>query len=141
MPVRGIYFQLCLVACCSPHPSWQCLWFLCEFPCPGHLEGPKEHPLGLVVLEQGFIAKQALFRHLLAQSPLSPQKLQVLLLLSCGQEVDWPFRKHRTREWASLQVKEEGSALVSLACVAGGHLPTPLASWCQVSVRSQYQHR
>ena len=26
-------------------------------------------------------------------------------------------------------VKDEGSALESLACVAEGHLPTPLASW------------
>ena len=81
MTIGGMFFQLCLFACCSPHPSWQCPWFPHEFQCPGCLEGPEEHPLGLVVAEQGFIVKQALFRHSLAQCPFSLQRLQVSLLL------------------------------------------------------------
>ena len=67
MPVGGINFQPCLYTCCHPHPSWQCLWFRFEFLHPGCHEGPKECLLGLAVLEQGFIVKQALFRHQLAQ--------------------------------------------------------------------------
>ena len=43
----GMFFQLCLFACCSPHPSSQCLQFLCEFPCPGQLEGSRRASIRL----------------------------------------------------------------------------------------------
>ena len=91
VPTREIYYQPCLLACCSPCLSWQCLRFLHEFLHPGHCEGPKECPLGFAVLEQGFVAKQILFGHSLAQCPFSLQRLQVSLLLLCSQEVGWPF--------------------------------------------------
>ena len=67
MPVGGMFFQLFLFACCSPHSSWWGLQFLCGFPHPECLQGPKEYLLGLAVSEQGFSAKRALFGHLLAQ--------------------------------------------------------------------------
>ena len=51
-------------------------------------EGPKEHPFDLAVPKRGFALKQTLFRHLLVQCSLSPQRLQVSLLWSCGLEVD-----------------------------------------------------
>ena len=73
MPMGGMFSLLCLFGCCSRHPSWWCPQFLCGFPHPGHLEGPEEHPLGLAVSEQGFVVKQALFRHSLAQCPFSPK--------------------------------------------------------------------
>ena len=54
VPVRGLYFQPCLLACCPPHHAWQCLWFPCEFLNPGCHEDAEEHSLGLVVSEQGW---------------------------------------------------------------------------------------
>ena len=57
------------------------LILLGKFLHPGHLEGPKECSLGLGVSEQGFIAKQALFGHSLAQCLFSLQRLQGSLLL------------------------------------------------------------
>ena len=49
----------------------------------------------------------------------------------------WPFLKHWPRVQTSAWLKEEGSALESLACAAGARLATPLASRYQVLVRSQ----
>ena len=45
--------------------------------------------------------------------------------------------KALTRAWTAAWLKVEGSDVESLVCAAGGHLPTPLVSWYQVSVRSQ----
>ena len=64
-------------------------------------------------------------------------KVARVIALVTQLRTGWPFWKHWTREWASLQVKEEGGAMESLVCTAGGHLPTPLASRYQVPARSQ----
>ena len=51
-----------------------------------------------------------------------------VIALSHRWEVDRPFWKHWLSEVTSAQVKDDGSALESL-CEAGGHLPSPFASW------------
>ena len=54
-----MYFLPCLFASCPPFPSWQCLWLLHEFPCPGCCEGPEEHSLGLAVSEQAWLQSKS----------------------------------------------------------------------------------